>query len=105
AAANPYLAAAAYIAAGLDGIENKIDPGEPNLGNMYDKPLDEIRRSGVGILPQSLWEALEELRQDEVIKGALGPIADEFIDFKAKEWETYDQQITSWEVQRYLTFL
>jgi glutamine synthetase len=105
AAANPYLAAAAYIAAGLDGIENKIDPGEPNLGNMYDKPLDEIRRSGVGILPQSLWEALEELRQDEVIKGALGPIADEFIDFKTKEWETYDQQITSWEVQRYLTFL
>ena len=49
-------------------------------------------------------EQLEELRQDEVIQGALGPIADAFIDFKIKEWETYDLQITPWEVNEYLTF-
>ena len=103
-ACNPYLALAAYVAAGLDGIENKMDPGDPNLGNMYERPLAEVLANGIKILPQSLWEALNELRQDDVIKGALGPIADAFIDFKIKEWETYDLQITPWEVSEYLTF-
>ncbi len=101
---NPYLALAAYLAAGLDGIENKIDPGEPNLGNMYERPLHEVLESGTKILPQSLFEALDELRRDEVIKSALGVIADEFISLKAKEWETYDQQVTQWEIDEYLTF-
>ena len=103
-ACNPYLALAAYAAAGFDGIENKMDPGDPNLGNMYERPLTEVLAGGIKILPQSLWEALNELRQDEVIKDALGPIADAFIDFKIKEWETYDLQITPWEVSEYLTF-
>ena len=101
---NPYLALAAYVAAGMDGIENKIDPGEPNLGNMYERPLREIIDGGTQILPQSLWEAIEELRRDEVVQAALGPIADEFIDLKTKEWETYDGQVTKWEVDEYLTF-
>ena len=104
AACNPYLGLAAYVAAGLDGIENKIEPGEPNLGNMYERPLDEIRKAGIGILPQSLWQSLEDLRRDKVIKSALGVIADEFIELKTKEWETYDQQITPWEINEYLTF-
>jgi len=101
---NPYLALAAYVAAGMDGIENKIDPGEPNLGNLYERPLREILDEGMKILPQSLWEAIEELRGDEVVQAALGPIADEFIDLKMKEWETYDGQVTKWEVAEYLTF-
>ena len=101
---NPYLALAAYVAAGLDGIEKKMDPGEPNLGNMYERPLDEVLASGVRILPQSLREAIGELENDDVIKVALGPIADEFIDLKVKEWETYDQQVTPWEISQYLTF-
>src|SRR5947199_4227548 len=83
---NPYLALAAYVAAGLDGIENKLDPGEPNLGNMYERSLAEIRGKGIGILPQSLYESLEELRKDEVVKLALGPIADELIEIKTREW-------------------
>jgi len=104
AGCNPYLALAAYLAAGLDGIENKIDPGEPNLGNMYEKPLSEILEQGTQILPQSLIEAVQELKNDEVVKGALGVIADEFIDLKTKEWETYDGQVTQWEIDEYLTF-
>jgi glutamine synthetase len=104
AGCNPYLALAAYVTAGMDGIEKKIDPGEPNLGNMYERSLEEIRSKGIGILPQSLPEALEALRGDEVIQGALGPIADEFIQVKAKEWETYDKQVTPWEIDEYLTF-
>jgi len=104
AGCNPYLALAAYCAAGLDGIENKIDPGEPNLGNMYERPLREVQEQGIKILPQSLREAIEELRGDEVIKGALGVIADEFIELKVKEWETYDSQVSRWEIDQYLTF-
>lgn len=101
---NPYLALAAYVAAGMDGIENKIDPGEPNLGNMYERPLNEVLDAGIRILPQSLWEAVQELRNDEVIRAALGVIADEFIELKIKEWETYDRQVTRWEIGEYLTF-
>ena len=104
AGCNPYLALAAYVAAGVDGIENKIDPGEPNLGNMYERPLKDIIESGTQILPQSLWESVQELRNDEVINSALGVIADEFIELKTKEWETYDRQVTQWEIEEYLTF-
>jgi len=103
-ACNPYLGLATQLAAGMDGVKNEIDPGEPNLGNLYELSLDEIRNSGVKILPQSLLEAVSALKQDNVIKSALGPIADEFIDVKSKEWETYDQQITPWEIDQYLTF-
>ena len=103
AGCNPYLALAAYVAAGMDGILNKIDPGDPNLGNMYERPLKEVLESGIKILPQSLHEAIEELRHDEVVKGALGVLADTFIDLKQQEWETYDQQVTQWEVDEYLT--
>ena len=104
AGCNPYLALAAYVAAGIDGIENKIDPGDPNLGNMYEKPLSEILESGTRILPQSLFEAVGELRNDNVIKNALGVIADEFIDLKIQEWETYAGEVTQWEIDEYLTF-
>jgi len=100
---NPYLALAAYVTAGLDGIDNKIDPGDPNLGNMYERPLTEVLESGTRILPQSLTEAIAELRGDDVIRGALGVIADEFIELKTKEWETYDSQVSRWEIDEYLT--
>jgi len=103
AAVNPYLGLAAYLAAGLDGIENKLDPGDPNLGNLYARSLSEIRSEGIRILPQSLAEAIGELREDAVIKAALGPIAEEFIDLKTRECATYDQQVTRWEVDQYLT--
>lgn len=104
AGCNPYLALAAYLAAGLDGIKNKIDPGEPNLGNLYEKSLCEIQEAGTQILPQSLWEAISALRKDTVIQNALGVIADEFIELKTREWETYDGQVTQWEIDEYLTF-
>jgi glutamine synthetase len=103
AGANPYLALAAYLTAGLDGIERKLEPGEPNLGNMYERSLEDIRKAGIGILPQSLTESIEALRQDEVVQSALGPIAPEFIDMKANEWSAYDSQISRWEIDQYLT--
>lgn len=104
AGCNPYLVLAAYVAAGIDGIENKIDPGDPNLGNMYERSLSEVLEKGIRILPQSLGEAVDELRSDEVVKGSLGVIADEFIRLKTNERQTYEGQVTPWEIARYLTF-
>ena len=103
-ACNPYLALAAFLAAGLDGIRRRLDPGPPTPGNLYKMSLAQIREAGIKLLPQSLWEALEELRQDEVVRGALGSIGDEFITLKEKEWETYSRQVTAWELREYLTF-
>ena len=68
------------MAAGLDGIKNEIDPGEPCIGtNVYEMPFDERRRRGMTGLPQNLLEAVAALEEDEVVRSALGSIADEFI--------------------------
>ena len=103
AACNPYLALAAYITAGLDGIRRNLDPGKPNLGNMYELGMDEIRRRGIGLLPQSLSEALSELRRDEVVQGSLGVIYNEFVALKEAEWREYHRHVSQWEIDRYLT--
>jgi glutamine synthetase len=102
---NPYLAFAAYLAAGLDGIKKRLDPGEPNLGNMYAMSLEEMARRDISVLPQSLDEALDELERDPVIQGALGPIYPEFLKLKRMEWNDYHRQVSAWEVDRYLTML
>ena len=102
---NPYLGIAAYLAAGLDGIERQLDPGEPNLGNLYTADLETMARRGVRTLPQSLPEALAHLENDAVVREGLGPIADEFLRLKRDEWREYHAQVESWEVGRYLTAL
>ncbi|HZY89824.1 MAG TPA: hypothetical protein VFE78_33690, partial [Gemmataceae bacterium] len=102
---NPYLAFAAYVAAGLDGVRRGLDPGEPNRDNAYAVGLEEMTRRGVRLLPQSLTEALDEFARDEVVRGGLGPIADEFLRLKRAEWNEYHRQVTSWEVERFLTML
>jgi glutamine synthetase len=101
---NPYLALAAYLAAGLDGVENQIDPGPANLGNLYELSLSEIAERGIKTLPQSLAEAIHEFKGDPIVRAGLGAIADEFIELKSREWESYDRQVTPWEVNQYLTF-
>ena len=103
AACNPYLALSAYLAAGMDGVARRLDPGEPNLTNMYELGLEEIARRGIRLLPQTLSEALDELRSDEVVQGALGVIYDEFVELKEAEWKEYHRQVSQWEIDRYLT--
>jgi glutamine synthetase len=104
-AVNPYLGTAAFIAAGIDGIERQLDPGEPQVGrNMYETPLEEARREGLRFLPQSLSEAIDALEEDEVVQGALGSgLASEFIRVKRQEWVQYHNDVSRWEVDRYLT--
>lgn len=103
-ACNPYLAAAVAIAAGLDGIEKEIEPGEPHNVNLYDLSDAELKDKGIRTLPQSLKEAIDALESDQVIKGALGVLADEFISLKRMEWVEYMRHVSEWEVQRYLEF-
>ena len=102
---NPYLTTAAIIAAGLDGIDRKLDPGEPDNSNLYEYTPAQLREKGIGILPQNLNEALDALASDEVIRGGLGnEIADEFITLKRMEWIEYSRHVSDWETSRYLEF-
>jgi len=102
-AANPYLALSAYVMAGLDGVRRNLDPGEPNLGNLYSLSLEELRLRGIRILPQTLDESLAELKQDEVIQESLGAIYEEFVALKEGELREFRRQVTPWEIDRYLT--
>ncbi|MEM5787898.1 MAG: type III glutamate--ammonia ligase [Syntrophobacteraceae bacterium] len=107
AAVNPYLLAAVQIAAGLDGIKNEIDPGDPCIGiNLYEMSYEDRRRRGMTLLPQNLFEAVTALEEDEVVKSALGPIADEYIRLKKGEWSDFMRhQVTPWEIKQYLTMV
>ena len=102
-ASNPYLALSVYVMAGLDGIRRNLDPGEPNLGNLYSLGLEEIRRRGIRLLPQTLDESLAELKRDELVQEALGVIYEEFMASKEAELREYHRQVTRWETERYLT--
>jgi len=102
---NPYLGLAAYLAAGLDGIDRKLEPGEPNLGNLYTADVEDMARRGVRTLPQSLPEALSHFERDRVVQESLGPIAGELIRLKHAEWREFHAQVESWEIKRYLTAL
>ena len=104
-AVNPYLGLAAFIAAGLDGIRRKLDPGEPSIGaNMYATSLEEMRRKGTTLIPQSLPEALAALEEDRVVQDALGAdLLPEFLKVKRQEWVKYHNTVSEWEIERYLT--
>ncbi|HXG23304.1 MAG TPA: type III glutamate--ammonia ligase, partial [Chthonomonadales bacterium] len=100
---NPYLATAATIVAGLDGIDRMLDPGEPHNFNHYTLSAEELRAKGIGVLPQSLHEALNALEEDTIFRDQLGAaFLDEFIRLKRMEWVEYHRHVSDWEVQRYL---
>ena len=104
-AVNPYLGMAGFIAAGLDGIHRKLDPGPPAVGkNMYTLSLDEVKQNGLCLIPQSLPEALDAFEADPVIQRILGPaLAAEFLKVKRQEWVRYHNTVSPWEIERYLT--
>jgi glutamine synthetase len=103
---NSYLAFAAILAAGLDGIKNKIDPGEPIEENIYEMDFHEITAAGIDTLPTSLSLALDHLKSDDVVRSALGEHAyDAFMRIADAEWEDYRVQVHQWELDRYLGLL
>ena len=98
--ANPYLAFAVMLAAGLDGIERKLDPPMPAEEDLYQMNGD---RSGLETLPGNLGEALVALRQDEVVQDALGQhVVERYVEAKSLEWDSYRNFVTQWELDRYL---
>jgi glutamine synthetase len=105
---NPYLAATAVLAAGLDGVENGLEPGEPttelNLHELTDAQRGEL---GVELLPANLLDATRELEQDDVLRAALGntgreDYVDYFVKTKQEEFSDWHNQVTQWEIDRYL---
>ncbi len=102
---NPYLVHAALIAAGLDGIERELDPGEPMNINLYELSLEEIIAKNISILPQSLGAALDELEKDSIFVEAMGSdIVAEFLKVKRAEWGEYLRHVSDWEVKKYSEF-
>ncbi|MFC7140705.1 type I glutamate--ammonia ligase [Halosimplex aquaticum] len=100
---NPYLAFAALIHAGLDGIERGLDCDDPVRENIYE--FDEQKREEYGIttLPSNLGEAIDALESDEVIQDALGEhVYENFVEAKTKEFEEYIVEVSQWELDQYL---
>lgn len=102
-AANPYLAFATMLLAGLDGVKNKIEPPSPVTANIYKLSADERREQNIPALPGSLYEALEEMKNSTVAKEALGEhIFHEYLKTKNIEWDAYRTDVTPWEINRYM---
>jgi glutamine synthetase len=101
--ANPYLALAVQLAAGLDGVENKTDAREPVNTNIWEMSHREKRRLKIDDLPHNLEEACDEFEKDNVIKEALGEhITRNFLEAKRMEWQEYITQVSQWELDNYL---
>lgn len=102
-ACNPYLVLAATLAAGLEGVRAGLEPPPPVPRDVYRLSREERLELGVRELPRTLVEAVEALRGDEVIRGALGEhIARHLIGAKKIEWEIYEAQVHQWEMDQYL---
>ncbi len=101
--ANPYLALAVMLAAGLDGIETSADFREPVNENIWEMSFREKRRLRIDDLPHDLNEALDELEKDDIIAEALGKhVTTNFVAAKRQEWRDYISQVSQWELENYL---
>jgi glutamine synthetase len=102
-ACNPYLGAAMVLMAGLEGIEQGLDPGDPHLDNMYLKTPEELSALGIRMLPRSLEEALAAFAADPFSKAVFGPeMYQSWLDYKTDEWTRYASHVSDWEKARYL---
>ena len=100
---NPYLAVAACLAAGLDGIAQGLEPPEEISGDVY--AMDDAARAAqnIGVLPETLKDALDAMEQDRLIMDVLGEhVARHYIQGKRKEWNEYQTRVSSWELEKYL---
>jgi glutamine synthetase len=103
-AANPYLAMAVLLQAGLDGIKNKLTPPAPVDRNIYVMDKEERQEAGIVDLPSNLHIALEELQSNEVISAALGEhILEHFVEAKEIEWDMFRTQVHPWEREQYMS--
>jgi glutamine synthetase len=106
--ANPYLAMTAQIAAGMDGIERSLDPGEPSELDLLRLTPKEIAAHGLVAMPPTLGHALDYLEDDPVLRTGLGKTSegdylDYFVATKRSEWQAAHAQVNPWEIDRYLS--
>lgn len=102
---NPYLGAALVLAAGLEGISQELDPGDPHTENMYLKSEAELKELGVFHLPRTLEEAVDAFDADPLSEATFGPAMKKaWVDFKRDEWMSYINHVSDWERARYLKF-
>jgi glutamine synthetase len=100
---NPYLAYAAMLAAGIDGIERDLPLPEPVEENLYHFSADDLARRNVATLPHTLGEAVAELERDDVIRDALGEhIFERLTEAQRADWTAFCQHVTQWERERYM---
>lgn len=103
-ACNPYLALAAILSAGLDGIENKIEPPASTDKNIFEMTEEQRFKEGIEALPGSLKEAVDEMKKSEFARQVLGEhVFEKYIEAKNEEWNEYRTKVTKWEVDQYLT--
>ena len=101
--ANPYLAMAVLLEAGLDGIANKIEAPAPVETNIYVMSAEERKAAGITDLPSTLHNAVKALLEDDVVKNALGEhITTNFVEAKRLEWASYATFVSQWEIDNYL---
>jgi glutamine synthetase len=104
---NPYLAATAMLAAGMDGVERGLDAGDPNGANLYKMSVEDREAAGIETLPANLLDATRELEGNAALRKAFGTTRggdyiDYFIECKRREVQAAHEQITQWELDRYL---
>ena len=100
---NVYLGAALMLAAGLEGIREGLDPGEPHAENMYLYSDAELAAKKISYLPRNLGEAIDAFEADPLAKSVFGPVMfKSFIDYKRNEWHSFQTAVTDWERNRYL---
>ena len=104
--ANPYLAFATMLAAGLKGIDEKINPPEPMEEDIFNFSDEELKDKDINLLPSNLLEAIEATEKSELAREALGDhVFEKFIENKKIEWDKWRMQVTDYEIKRYLPIL
>jgi len=102
---NLYLGAAMMLMAGLEGIREKLDPGDPHRENMYLHTPETLKSMGIEHLPRTLGEAVDAFEADPLSAQVMGPLMfDAYVKFKRAEWVEYHTHVSDWEIARYLKF-
>lgn len=102
-ACNPYLAIAACLAAGIDGIEHNMTPPGEITENIFAMSEQERKHHGIDSLPGNLLEAVECLERDPVIVNTLGKhVFEHYAEGKRREWDEYRTRVTDWELKKYM---
>ncbi|HVL25730.1 MAG TPA: type I glutamate--ammonia ligase [Thermomicrobiales bacterium] len=100
---NPYLAFAAMLAAGIDGIVNELPLEDPVEENLYHFTDEDLKRRNIPMLPATLGEAVAEMSKDEVVRDALGEhVFERLVEAQTAEWDAFRMHVTNWERDRYL---